>query len=56
MVRVASFAAINEAQREGSSEQETQEARESKLISLYERALRCVQRKERDEAKVGPRN
>jgi hypothetical protein len=53
-VRVQSFVAVNEAQKDDSSEQETREAREANVISQYERALRSVQKKEAAEAKVGP--
>lgn len=51
-MKVASFVAVNEPQQAGPSEQETQEAREARLISLYEGALRSVQRGEAAEAKV----
>lgn len=52
MVRVAAFVAVN-SQQEGPGEQETQEAREAKVISLYEQALRSIQRQEAADAQVG---
>lgn len=51
-MRLQSFVAVNEAQKDSSAEQETQEARESRVISQYEVALRCMQRKEVAEAQV----
>ena len=54
MVKVASFVALNVAQSDV-REEETQEARESRLISLYEQALRSLQRREPGAAKVRQR-
>jgi len=53
MVRVQSFVAVNESHQAGTAEQQaTQESRESNVIGLYERALRSVQRKDAEDAKV----
>ena len=52
MVRVQSFVAVNESHQAGTEQQATQESRESNVIGLYERALRSVQKKDAEDAKV----